>query len=64
MMRFPITDLLDEQECYDHLLRALHPDGLRCHKVMPCRRTKLHMIEDGHRCMITAAGCVATWSTG
>ena len=31
MMRFPIADLLDEQECYDYLLRALHPDGLRCH---------------------------------
>jgi len=30
MMRFPITDLLDEQECYDYLLRVLHPDGLEC----------------------------------
>ncbi len=30
MMRFPITDLLDEQECYDFLLRTLHPDGLKC----------------------------------
>ncbi len=29
-MRFPITDLLDEQECYEFLLRTLHPDGLRC----------------------------------
>lgn len=29
-MRFPITDLLDEQECYDFLLRTLHPDGLKC----------------------------------
>ena len=30
MMRFPITDLLDEQECYDFLLNTLHPDGLKC----------------------------------
>ena len=29
-MRFPITDLLDEQECYDFLLHTLHPDGLKC----------------------------------
>lgn len=29
-MRFPITDLLSEQECYDFLLRTLHPDGLKC----------------------------------
>jgi len=28
MMRFPITDLLDEQECHDALLRILHPQGL------------------------------------
>jgi transposase-like protein len=30
MIRFPITDLLDEQECYNYLLRVLHPDGLEC----------------------------------
>ena len=30
MMRFPITGLLDEQECYNFLLRVLHPDGLKC----------------------------------
>jgi len=29
-MRFPISDLLDEQECYCYLLRTLHPDGLKC----------------------------------
>ena len=29
-MRFPITDLLDEQECYDFLLHTLHSDGLKC----------------------------------
>jgi transposase-like protein len=30
MMRFPITDLLDEDVCYDFLEVVLHPDGLCC----------------------------------
>jgi len=30
MIRFPITDLLNPQECYDYLRRVLHPDGLHC----------------------------------
>jgi len=30
MMRFPVTDLLDEEECYRYLLDALHPEGLHC----------------------------------
>ena len=29
-MRFPVTDLLDEEECYRYLLDALHPEGLSC----------------------------------
>jgi transposase-like protein len=29
-MRFPITDLLSEEECYQYLLDALHPEGLCC----------------------------------
>ena len=29
-MRFPLTDLLNEQECYTFLLHTLHPAGLRC----------------------------------
>lgn len=31
-MDFPLTDLLDEQACYDLLATLLHPDGLVC----PC----------------------------
>ena len=37
MMAFPITELLDEQACYDFLVSVLHPKGLRCpagHKVV------------------------------
>jgi transposase len=29
-MRFPLTELLDEQECYNFLLKTLHPAGLTC----------------------------------
>jgi hypothetical protein len=32
MIRFPVTDLLSEQECYHFLLNMLHPQGLCC----PC----------------------------
>ena len=37
-MRFPITDLLDQQESYAFLLRAMHPKGLECphgHPLLP-----------------------------
>ena len=30
MIRFPITDLLGQQECDDYLLNPLHPNGFRC----------------------------------
>jgi len=30
MIRFPITDLLNEEECYRFLLNILHPQGLCC----------------------------------
>jgi len=29
-MRFPLTDLLDEQESYNFLLKTLYADGLKC----------------------------------
>ena len=30
MLRFPLTELLNEQECYSFLLNLLHPEGLCC----------------------------------
>jgi transposase-like protein len=30
MMRFPIKDLLNQEECYQYLLDVLHPEGLAC----------------------------------
>lgn len=38
MIQFALTDLLDEQACYDYLLKALHPRGLPCpngHRLPP-----------------------------
>jgi transposase-like protein len=29
-MDFPVAELMDEQACYDYLLSALHPHGLKC----------------------------------
>lgn len=30
MIRFPLTDVLNQQECYNFLLDILHPQGLCC----------------------------------
>lgn len=30
MLLFPLDEVLDDQACYDFLLRTLHPDGLHC----------------------------------
>jgi hypothetical protein len=30
MMRFPITDLLSEADCYQYWFNLLHPGGLCC----------------------------------
>ncbi len=35
MMIFPIDELLDEQRCYDFLLKVLHPEGLHCRNGHP-----------------------------
>ncbi len=29
-MDFPLTDLMDQQACYDRIVAALHPNGLVC----------------------------------
>lgn len=30
MIKFPLTELLDEQACYEWLMKILHPQGLNC----------------------------------
>lgn len=37
MMTFPIQELMDEQKCYDYLLKVLHPQGLACPAGHPLR---------------------------
>jgi hypothetical protein len=41
VMKFALTDLLDEAACYEYLLQALHPEGLACphgHPLPPTAR--------------------------
>lgn len=35
MLEWALTDLMDEQACYNYLLQALHPEGLHCPKGHP-----------------------------
>jgi transposase-like protein len=37
MLTFPIQELMDEQKCYDDLLKVLHPQGLKCPAGHPVR---------------------------
>jgi transposase-like protein len=37
MMTFPIQELMDEQKCYEYLLKSLHPQGLKCPAGHPLR---------------------------
>ena len=41
-MDFPITELMDEQACYDQLVGWLHPDGLACPRCHHDDRMALH----------------------
>ncbi len=55
MLQFPLNDLLDEQACYDFLLRVLHPDGLHCphgHRLPPDQAA-----HDRHRAPILDYRC-------
>lgn len=66
-MRFPITDLLNEQECHDFLLHTLHPDGMKCPKGHPLPRNQApHDVSRvpimKYRCR--TCGCVYNLFTG
>jgi transposase-like protein len=55
MMQFPLDTLLDEQACYDFLLRVLHPNGLACprgHQLPPHQAP-----HDRHRVQIVDYRC-------
>jgi len=66
-MRFPITDLLSKQECYDFLLRTLHPDGMKCPNGHPLPKNQApHDVRRtpvvDYRCR--TCGCVYNLFTG
>jgi transposase len=66
-MRFPITDLLSKQECYDFLLRTLHPDGIKCPNGHPLPQNQApHDVERApvvdYRCR--TCGCVYNLFSG
>jgi transposase-like protein len=41
-MDFPITELMDEQACYDELVGWLHPDGLACPRCRGADTSRVH----------------------
>src|SRR4051812_24676862 len=41
-MDFPITDLMDEQACYDRLVQWLHPEGFACPRCHAADRMVVH----------------------
>jgi hypothetical protein len=53
-MDFPLLELLDEQACYDFLVDALHPDGLRC---PDCGRRR-YTVHRAHREPVLDYRCV------
>jgi hypothetical protein len=43
MIRFSTLELMDEQKCYDYLVRILLPEGLRCPECeTPVEQSKVH----------------------
>jgi hypothetical protein len=54
-MDFPLLDLLDEQACYDFLVDALHPGGLRC----PGCRSRRRAVRRAHRDPVLDYRCTA-----
>jgi transposase-like protein len=55
MLIFPIDELMDEQACYDFLLKVLHPQGLRCPKGHPL--PKAQAPHDRHRAPVFDYRC-------
>jgi transposase-like protein len=41
-MDFPLSDLMDEQACYDFLVYLLHPEGLACPRCHRADGLKVH----------------------
>jgi transposase-like protein len=41
-MDFPLSELMDEQACYEKLVKLLHPKGLRCPRCGRDDRMRVH----------------------
>lgn len=54
-MDFPLHDLMDEQACYEKLVRALHPQGLCCPRCGGGERT----VHRAHRAPVRDYRCKA-----
>ena len=63
MIRFPISDLLDPQECYEYLVCVLHPNGLHCKAGHPLPPDQAPHDRERARWLTTAAESVAMCST-
>jgi len=57
MIRFALTEMLDEEACYNYLVAALHPNGLQCplgHRLpqgqAPHRRVRAPVMD--YRCRV------------
>ena len=57
MIKFALTDLLDEQACYDFLRHSLHPTGLHCPQGHPLPQDQAP--HDRHRAPIMDYRCRA-----
>lgn len=53
-MDFPLTNLLDQDACYQQLLRLLHPDGLACPR---CGGREGLLVHRGHRAPVLDYRC-------
>lgn len=53
-MDFPITDLMDEDACYQKLVSWLHPGGIACPR---CRRTDRIHVHRRHRAPVLDFRC-------
>src|SRR3954467_6372402 len=63
MLRFPITELLSEADCYQYLLELLHPDGLDCppgHGLQPAQAP--HKQESGAVVAYRCRNCHAVFN--
>ena len=63
MIKFPLTELLDEQACYEWLMKVLHPQGLHCQRDTHYHQDKHRIIANAHPSSNTSVENVAKYLT-